>query len=274
MPDEQVPEEWRRRERERRLNGGVGERVEPAAASAREKEDTASRRGRPSTTTITPRVIDEKKFTTSEGVERKETTVVHPAKLADMSAYSGPRETVHFYDKRTEKGEEEEQAEQEMKSRLDNGLNYAPDVLPLTLKVVTTSLAAVESAEEHRHPISKKNPRGRDSGIGVCSPGGVNVHDFGDRGVKKTSLELRGRESEEHVSAERDAEGEDSGTKKSKLHPPAPAHAPMVPSISVQPPPGTETETDGEDAFVDAVETLDLGTERWFPLNSAAAAPS
>jgi len=43
-----------------------------------------------------PKVIDDKTYMTAEGFKRRETTILHPPELEDLSKHSGPVLPIHF----------------------------------------------------------------------------------------------------------------------------------------------------------------------------------
>jgi hypothetical protein len=102
-----------------------------------------------------PKVVDEKTYTTAEGFERKESIIIHPPTLADPrnSGYSGPVRTMHFYD--GVQGEDEE----EVRRKLDKGLDNVPEVLPYTLKELTDALPEVEQSEQNQNGNAEPSVR-------------------------------------------------------------------------------------------------------------------
>ena len=96
-----------------------------------------------------PKIVDEKKYTTSEGFERIETTWLHPATLADMSNYGGPVLPVHFVHHTDEEEarrlnrEETRKAKEKKHDKLD-GLNGQPEASPMTLRQLSDALPETE----------------------------------------------------------------------------------------------------------------------------------
>ncbi|KAF2279500.1 uncharacterized protein EI97DRAFT_178316 [Westerdykella ornata] len=309
---DEVPERWRRREWEwnRVLRGG-GEivtakegkdghnRFEEKSSSTTGSDSSASPTSTPipsSTFSSKPRIVDERKYTTPDGFERTETTIVHPARLEDMRDYRGPRETVHFHDRRGAswgKDEEQQQQQQQQQQRphVDAGADYLPDVGSLSLRDETGRVPLANTAEgdkrrketQVRSLDVKETPKGRarDSAIGVClSEDVVRTQDFAlHNRVKEVS----------HSSGMQGERGIDTATPPPSAVPlppsprqsPSPSAVPLPPSPRQSPHPSTKTESQTQsqtqtrdeangNAHVraDADRTRHLGTDRWFPLSS------
>ncbi|KAF1831881.1 hypothetical protein BDW02DRAFT_30795 [Decorospora gaudefroyi] len=101
-----------------------------------------------------PEVIEGKPYITDEGFERRETTIIYPPKLQDMSGYGGMVQPVHFDHKTGERWLGEITTMDKLKHELDQ----ATDSDIMTMKDVTADLPQLSSS-----PTVRRKPLGRDS---------------------------------------------------------------------------------------------------------------
>ncbi|KAF2704562.1 hypothetical protein K504DRAFT_449554 [Pleomassaria siparia CBS 279.74] len=92
-----------------------------------EKEIITNTFRKPVPRITSPQIADETTQMTPEGFPRKETTIIHPPKLEDLSQYEGPIRTIHF----PEGSAPEEEGEGQ---HADHMPNSVPDVSPLSVK--------------------------------------------------------------------------------------------------------------------------------------------
>lgn len=101
-----------------------------------------------------PQIIEGKPYITEEGFERRETTIIYPPKLADMSRYQGLVQPVHFDHKTGERWLGEVTTVEKLNRELERTENE--DFM--TMKDITADLPKVSSS-----PSVKRKPVGRDS---------------------------------------------------------------------------------------------------------------
>jgi hypothetical protein len=101
-----------------------------------------------------PQIIEGKPYITEEGFERRETTIIYPPTLDDMSRYSGLVQPVHFDHKTGERW----LGELTTVEKLNRELNRQDDEDFMTMKDITADLPKVSSS-----PSVKRKPVGRDS---------------------------------------------------------------------------------------------------------------
>lgn len=85
-----------------------------------------------------PKVIKDEKHMTPEGFERRETTILYPPTLEDLTGYGGPVMPVEF----THHPAEDEEALKREKT-----LDSVPEVPPMTLKELAEALPGVDEKE-------------------------------------------------------------------------------------------------------------------------------
>lgn len=101
-----------------------------------------------------PQIIEGKPYITEEGFERRETTIIYPPKLADMSRYQGLVQPVHFDHKTGERW----LGEVTTVEKLNRELERTEDEDFMTMKDITADLPKVSSS-----PSVKRKPVGHDS---------------------------------------------------------------------------------------------------------------
>ncbi|CAG5156936.1 uncharacterized protein ALTATR162_LOCUS4729 [Alternaria atra] len=101
-----------------------------------------------------PQIIEGKPYITEEGFERRETTIIYPPTLDDMSRYSGLVQPVHFDHKTGERW----LGELTTVEKLNRELSRQDDEDFMTMKDITADLPKVSSS-----PSVKRKPVGRDS---------------------------------------------------------------------------------------------------------------
>lgn len=86
-----------------------------------------------------PVILEDKTYMTPEGLERRETTILHPPTLEDMSGYGGPVLPIHF----AENGAVQEGAVRMLSGetrKVEEALVEAPGPLAVNPKTVTESM--------------------------------------------------------------------------------------------------------------------------------------
>ncbi|KAI4912578.1 hypothetical protein J4E90_005983 [Alternaria incomplexa] len=101
-----------------------------------------------------PQIIEGKPYMTEEGFERRETTIIYPPTLDDMSRYRGLVQPVHFDHKTGERW----LGEVTTVEKLNRELGRQGDEDFMTMKDVTADLPKIASS-----PSVKRKPLGRDS---------------------------------------------------------------------------------------------------------------
>lgn len=108
-----------------------------------------------------PEIIEAGTFVTEEGFERKETIIIHPPTLADLTGYGGPVQAMHF-DHKTGKSWLGELTTMDQLERLQQELNRAPDAQAFRMDGLADSLPDVLSGRRgsvpHRKPVSHTSP--------------------------------------------------------------------------------------------------------------------
>lgn len=89
-----------------------------------------------------PTVVSDIKYMTPEGFERRETTIVHPPELEDMSGYGGPVVPIEFFhdDAPSPVGE---------RHRRDTRNNQNGDGQPWSFKELATSLPGIDERSQY-----------------------------------------------------------------------------------------------------------------------------
>ncbi|KAG9186540.1 hypothetical protein G6011_09648 [Alternaria panax] len=101
-----------------------------------------------------PQIIEGKPYITEEGFERRETTIIYPPTLEDMSRYRGLVQPVHFDHKTGERW----LGDVTTVEKLNRELGREEDEDFLAMKDITADLPKVSSS-----PSVKRKPVGRDS---------------------------------------------------------------------------------------------------------------
>jgi hypothetical protein len=99
-------------------------------------------------------IIESKPYITEEGFQRRETTIIYPPTLEDMSNYRGTVQPVHFDHKTGERW----LGEITTMDKLNQELAQTADADFMTMKEVTSNLPEVPES-----PTVKRKPIGRDS---------------------------------------------------------------------------------------------------------------
>ncbi|KAF2745524.1 hypothetical protein M011DRAFT_460105 [Sporormia fimetaria CBS 119925] len=90
-----------------------------------------------------PEIVEEKSYTTADGRERKDSVILHPSTLNDMSSYTGPVREVHF-------GDCKEGNEECIAASRNHPLRRPRTVAPLTLREFTKGFPKRESSDPLR----------------------------------------------------------------------------------------------------------------------------
>lgn len=98
-----------------------------------------------------PEIIEVGTFMTEEGFERKETIIIHPPTLADLTGYIGPVQTVHF-DHKTGKRWVGELTTMDKLQELQQTLDCTPNPQAFRKDELTGSLPKASSS---RMPLRK-----------------------------------------------------------------------------------------------------------------------
>jgi hypothetical protein len=94
-----------------------------------------------------PTVVKDIKYTTPEGFERRETTIVHPPELEDLSGYGGPVVPIEFIHDPVPSPADE-------RNRKNKAYNHLGDAQPLSLQELTTSLPEIDGPSRSDHAWS------------------------------------------------------------------------------------------------------------------------
>jgi hypothetical protein len=100
-----------------------------------------------------PEVIEAGTFMTEEGFERKETIVIHPPTLADLTGYGGPVQAMHF-DHKTGKSWMGELTTMDKLHQLQHELDRAPDAQAFNMDGLDKALPNLPSDSARRGSIS------------------------------------------------------------------------------------------------------------------------
>lgn len=101
-----------------------------------------------------PQVIEGKPYMTDEGFERRETTIIYPPTLEDMSSYDGIVQPVHFDHKTGKRW----LGEQTTIDKLQRQVDGTSEDDFMTMKNITADLPEIPNS-----PSVKRRPVGRDS---------------------------------------------------------------------------------------------------------------
>ncbi|KAL1599598.1 hypothetical protein SLS60_007401 [Paraconiothyrium brasiliense] len=93
-----------------------------------------------------PRILSDKTYITPEGFERRETTILHPPELEDLSDYSGPVVPIEFLHHPEHAPERELRAEQRL-HHLPNDRKFTMDELADALPVARTGSSSSSSGQ-------------------------------------------------------------------------------------------------------------------------------
>ena len=96
-----------------------------------------------------PEIIEAGTFMTEEGFERKETIIIHPPTLADLTGYGGPVQAMHF-DHKTGKSWMGELTTMDRLHELQQELDRAPDAQVFKTNGLAESLPKVPSGSARR----------------------------------------------------------------------------------------------------------------------------
>lgn len=96
-----------------------------------------------------PEIIEAGTFMTEEGFERKETIIIHPPTLADLTGYGGPVQAVHF-DHKTGKRWMGELTTMDQLHKLQQELDRAPDAHAVQMDGLAESLSRVTTNSTRR----------------------------------------------------------------------------------------------------------------------------
>ncbi|KAF3043507.1 hypothetical protein E8E12_009902 [Didymella heteroderae] len=120
-----------------------------------------------------PEIIEAGTFMTEQGFERKETIIIHPPMLADLTGYGGPVQAMHF-DHKTGKSWMGELTTMDKLHELQQELERAPEVQAFKMEGLDKALPKLpsESARRnstsmpHRKPVGGHSPsvHGSDAG--------------------------------------------------------------------------------------------------------------
>jgi hypothetical protein len=94
-----------------------------------------------------PTVVKDIKYMTPEGFERRETTIVHPPELEDLSGYGGPVVPIEFFHDAVPSPADN----RKMKNK---AYNHLGDAQPLSLQELTTSLPDVDGPSRNNNAWS------------------------------------------------------------------------------------------------------------------------
>ncbi|KAJ8109039.1 hypothetical protein OPT61_g7745 [Boeremia exigua] len=113
-----------------------------------------------------PEIIEAGTFITEEGFERKETIILHPPTLADLTGYGGPVQAMHF-DHKTGKSWMGELTTMDKLQQLQKELDRASDVKAFEMDSLAKSLPNVPSTSGHRdsNSIPRKPINGQASAV-------------------------------------------------------------------------------------------------------------
>jgi len=100
-----------------------------------------------------PEIIEAGTFITEEGFERKETIIIHPPTLADLSGYGGPVQAMHF-DHKTGESWMGELTTMDKLEQLQRELHRAPEARAFKMNGLAESLPSVPPKSERRGSTS------------------------------------------------------------------------------------------------------------------------
>ncbi|KZM21700.1 uncharacterized protein EKO05_0001680 [Ascochyta rabiei] len=113
-----------------------------------------------------PEIIEAGTFLTEEGFERKETIIIHPPTLADLTGYAGPVQAVHFDHKTGERWLGELTTMDKLRE-LQQSLDRAPDAQMFQMSELAESLPKVPaSSMPVRKPVSGLSSQVHGSNVG------------------------------------------------------------------------------------------------------------
>ncbi|KAJ4991294.1 hypothetical protein SVAN01_03192 [Stagonosporopsis vannaccii] len=119
-----------------------------------------------------PEIIEAGTFITKEGFERKETIIIHPPTLADLTGYGGPVQAMHF-DHKTGESWMGELTTMDKLEQLQQELDRAPDAQVFKMDGLTESLPNVLNPDRRgstsvppRKPVSGHTSSVHGSNIG------------------------------------------------------------------------------------------------------------
>ncbi|KAF2996622.1 hypothetical protein E8E13_002019 [Curvularia kusanoi] len=118
-----------------------------------------------------PEIIDAGTYITKEGFERKETIIIHPPTLADLTGYGGPVQAMHF-DHKTGKSWMGELTTMDKLQQLQQELDRAPDVQAFRMDGLANTLPTVSPASVNKNSSSipiRKPVQGQSSIVNVPS---------------------------------------------------------------------------------------------------------
>lgn len=96
-----------------------------------------------------PEIIEAGSYMTAEGFERKETIIVYPPTLADLTGYGGPVQAMHF-DHKTGKSWMGELTTMDKLEQLQKELDRAPDAQAFDMNDLSENLPSVSSSSARR----------------------------------------------------------------------------------------------------------------------------
>lgn len=107
-----------------------------------------------------PEIIEAGTFMTEQGFERKETIIIHPPTLADLTGYGGPVQAMHF-DHKTGKSWMGELTTMDKLHELQKELDRAPDAQAFRMdgldkalpKLPPDSARRISTSMPHRKPV-------------------------------------------------------------------------------------------------------------------------
>jgi hypothetical protein len=103
-----------------------------------------------------PEIIEAGTFMTEQGFERKETIIVHPPTLADLTGYGGPVQAMHF-DHKTGKSWMGELTTMDKLHKLQQELDRAPDAQAFKMDGLDKALPQLPSNSARRSSTSVPN---------------------------------------------------------------------------------------------------------------------
>lgn len=113
-----------------------------------------------------PEIIEAGTFMTEEGFERKETIIIHPPTLADLTGYGGPVQAVHF-DHKTGERWMGELTTMDKLHELQQSLDRAPDARAFQMDGLNKALPNVpEHSIPPRKPVSGYSSAVHSSNVG------------------------------------------------------------------------------------------------------------
>ncbi|XPS74857.1 hypothetical protein M3J07_006950 [Ascochyta lentis] len=113
-----------------------------------------------------PEIIEAGTFMTEEGFERKETIIIHPPTLADLTGYAGPVQAVHF-DHKTGERWMGELTTMDKLHELQQTLDRAPDARAFQMDGLAESLPNVSATSVPvRKPVSGYSSKAHGSNVG------------------------------------------------------------------------------------------------------------